>query len=223
MSKKVCVVIGVGPGNGQAYATRFSKAGYAVALLSRDLGSLKTIAEPLDDAHCFACDASDPDSVTRALGEVGTQLGSVDTLIYNAGAGDFGPIDTVSLDAFESAWRINTLGLAAAAQAVIPAMREAGSGNIIISGATASKKGGANFAAFAQAKAAQRSLAQSMARQLGADGIHVALIIIDAVVDLPRTRKAMPDRPKHSFAQPAAIADGRGSWWVSISRRGRSS
>ena len=212
MREAVCAIIGVGPGNGEAYARRFSDQGHAVALLSRSVDKLQTLASELPDAQAFACDASDPDSVRSALGDVARAMGPVQTLIYNAGAGAFGSIDDVDLSDFERAWRVNTLGLAAAAKAVVPAMREAGAGNLIVTGATASRKGGANFAAFAQAKAAQRSLAQSLARKLGPDGIHVALIIIDAVVDLPRTREAMADKATHEFAKPGAIADA--AWFL---------
>jgi NAD(P)-dependent dehydrogenase (short-subunit alcohol dehydrogenase family) len=110
------------------------------------------------------------------------------------------------LEAFESAWRVNALGALAASQQVIPAMKAAGAGTIIFIGATASLRGGPQTAAFAPAKAAQRSLAESMARSLWPQKIHVALIVIDAVVDLPRTRKNMPDKPDDFFIQPDAIA-----------------
>ena len=89
---------------------------------------------------------------------------------------------------------------------VIPAMKAAGSGTIIFIGATASLRGGPKAAAFAPAKAAQRSLAESMARALGPAGIHVALIVVDAVVDLPRTRKAMADKPDSFFLEPEEMA-----------------
>lgn len=217
MGKPVCAIIGVGPGNGEAYAQRFADQGHAVALLSRSVDTLHDLAARLPDARAVACDASQPERVAEALAEVARELGPVQTLIYNAGSGVFGSIDDVDLDAFDTAWRVNTLGLAAAAKAVIPGMREVGSGNIIVTGATASRKGGANFAAFAQAKAAQRSLAQSLARKLGPDGIHVALIVIDAVVDLPRTRQAMADRAEHEFAKPHAIADA--AWFLASQDR----
>jgi len=90
---------------------------------------------------------------------------------------------------------------------VLPDMRTAGSGNIVVIGATASKRGGANFAAFASGKAAQYNLAQSMARHLDPERIHVSYVIIDGVVDLERTRKRLPDKPDEFFLQPADIAE----------------
>ena len=107
----------------------------------------------------------------------------------------------------ETSWRVNTLGCVIAAKQVIPAMRQAGAGNIDVIGATASLRGGARAAPFASSKAAQRSLAQSMARHLGPDGIHVAYVIIDGVIDLERTRTHMPDKPDDFFLQPAHIAE----------------
>jgi NAD(P)-dependent dehydrogenase (short-subunit alcohol dehydrogenase family) len=104
-------------------------------------------------------------------------------------------------------WRINALGALVAAQQVIPGMKQKGSGTILMIGATASLRGGPMTAAFASAKAAQRSLAQSMARHLWPQGIHVALVIIDGVVDLPRTREQLPDKPDDFFVRPDDLAD----------------
>jgi NAD(P)-dependent dehydrogenase (short-subunit alcohol dehydrogenase family) len=127
-------------------------------------------------------------------------------LIYNAGSGVRGAAERIPLDAFENAWRVNALGALAASQQVIPAMKAAGGGTIIFIGATASLRGGPQTAAFAPAKAAQRGLAESMARSLWPERIHVALIVIDAVVDLPRTRQNMPDKPDDFFIKPEDIA-----------------
>src|SRR5690606_33082306 len=80
-------------------------------------------------------------------------------------------------------------------------------GTILVTGATASLRGGAGFAAFASAKAGQRALAQSMARLLGPKGVHVAYVVIDGVIDMPLTRKLMPDAPQESFLSPDAIAE----------------
>ena len=91
-------------------------------------------------------------------------------------------------------------------QAVVPHMLELGEGAIVVTGNTSALRGKANFAPFAPTKAAQRSLAQSMARSLGPQGIHVAYIVIDAVIDLPWTRRALPDQPDEFFCKPDAIA-----------------
>jgi len=134
-------------------------------------------------------------------------LGPIDVLIYNAGAGAFEDVDQATPESLESAWRTNALGLFAAARAVLPDMRARGSGNIVVIGATAALRGGARFLPFASAKAAQRSIAQSLARKLGPEGIHVSYLVLDGVVDLPRTRAAMSDKPDEFFLDPDAIAN----------------
>ncbi|MDH3638471.1 MAG: SDR family NAD(P)-dependent oxidoreductase [Gammaproteobacteria bacterium] len=207
MADKVCAVVGAGPGNGRAFAAKFHTAGYRVALLARNAESLARIREAVPDTHCFPCDVSIESQIESAFAAIHQKLGTVDTLIYNAGAGKFGSIDEVSAADFEQAWRVNALGCFLSVQQVLPRMRAQGSGNIIIIGATASRKGGARFAAFASAKAAQRNLAQSMARLLGPEGIHVSYAIIDGVIDLQRTRQMLPGKPDEFFMNPAHIAD----------------
>lgn len=199
MSKEVCVVVGVGEGNGAALARAFADEGMAVALLARSTGFSSTLAEELPGSRAYACDVADAEAVAATFKSIRSDLGDPTTVVYNAGSGTWGDVESISLDDFESAWRVNAYGAVAVSREVIPAMKAAGRGNIIFIGATASRRGGPRTAAFAPAKAAQRSLAESMARTLWPSGIHVALIAIDAVVDLPRTRKAMPDKPDDFF------------------------
>ncbi|HEX6993322.1 MAG TPA: SDR family NAD(P)-dependent oxidoreductase [Gammaproteobacteria bacterium] len=206
MSKPVCAVVGVGEGNGAALARAFANEGMAVALLARRTDFTGKLAQELPDARAYACDAADPASIAEAFGRIRAEMGDPLTLVYNAGSGVWGDVESIGLDDFEAAWRVNAYGALAASREVIPAMKAAGSGVIIFIGATASRRGGPRTAAFAPAKAAQRSLAESMARSLWPQGIHVALIVIDAVVDLPRTRQSMPNRPDDFFLKPADMA-----------------
>lgn len=206
MTQPVCAVIGIGPGNGAAIAQRFSQAGYRLALLSRSTTLSGKLADELGNARAYACDASDPQALKSAFERVRKDLGDVNVLAYNAGSGTWGNVEDVSAADLENAWRINALGAFAAAREVIPAMKQRGAGSIIFIGATASRRGAARTAAFAQAKAAQRALAESMARHLWPAGIHVALVVIDGVVDLPRTRDRMPDKPDSFFVKPDDVA-----------------
>ncbi len=206
MTQPVCAVIGVGPGNGASFARRFDAAGYRVALLSRSTDYTSQLARDLAHARPFQCDAGQPAELAGALEAVASELGPINSLVYNAGTGVWGTLDEIGPDELESCWRTNALGALVAAKQVAPAMREAGAGNIVLVGATASRRGGARFTAFASAKAAQRSLAESMARHLWPDGIHVSLLIIDGVVDTPRTREMMPDKPNDFFLAPDDIA-----------------
>lgn len=207
MSPPVCAIPGAGPGNGRALARRFAAAGYRVALIARRDETVAASAEGLDAAHGYVCDVTDGAAVEATFKAIAAELGPVETLLYNAGNAVFGSVDEVEAADLEAAWRTNTLGLFHCTRAVLPGMRAAGAGHIVVSGATASRKGGARFAGFAQAKAAQYSLAQSLARQLGPEGIHVAIAIIDGVVATPRTREMMPDRPDTFFLDADAIAE----------------
>jgi NAD(P)-dependent dehydrogenase (short-subunit alcohol dehydrogenase family) len=207
MAKPVCVVAGVGPGNGAAFARRFASEGYAVALLARGTGFTGKLAEELRGARAYACDVADPASAERAFDAVRKDLGDPDVLVYNAGSGVWGTVEDATPADFESAWRVNTLGGFLSSKQVIPAMKRAGRGSIVFIGATASRKGGPKSAAFSSAKGAQRSLAESMARALWPSGIHVAVIVVDGVVDLPRTRQRMPDKPDSFFIKPDDVAE----------------
>lgn len=206
-NKPVCVVVGVGPGNGAAIAKRFAAEGYGVGLMARRLELASELASTLPGARAYACDAGDGSSVERAFGQVRTDLGEVDVLVYNAGSGVWGNVEEVTPADFEMSWRVNTLGALLTSKQVIPAMKEAKHGSIVFIGATASRRGNVKTAAFAPAKAAQRSLAESMARYLWPLGVHVSVVIVDGVVDLPATRQRMPGKPDEFFIKPADVAD----------------
>ena len=201
----VCVVVGVGPGIGEALARRFADRGYRVAVMARSADKLAALAGEIDGL-AVPCDATDPASIEAALQRVATELGPVDTLLWNVGSGVWGNVDQIDADGMELAWRTNALGLFVAAKAVVAGMRANGGGNLIVTGATASRRGKPFTTAFAAGKAAQRSLCESLARHLWPDGIHVALVVVDGVVDLPSSRSRMPDKPAESFLAPDDIA-----------------
>lgn len=200
MTKPVCVVCGIGPKNGAAFARRFSKEGYAVALLSRKTEYSVELAKELGDAKAYACDVSDEAAVAAAFAAVRSDLGPVEVLVFNAGSGAWGNIEEISAEDFERGWRINALGAFLTAKQVIPDMIEKGAGSIVFVGATASLRGKPFTTGFAPAKAAQRSLAQAMARHLGPKGVHVALMILDGGVGKPAEDEV-------KTLDPDAIAD----------------
>lgn len=206
-TKKVCVVIGVGPGNGSALSRRFAKEGYAVALLARTTETSGPLATTLADSRAYPCDVTEAAAVARTFEAIERDLGPVHTLVYNAGSGTWGTVEEIDPAALEGAFRVNALGLLLAAQQAIPAMKRQGEGNIVVIGATSSRRGVAHTAAFAPAKAAQKSLTESMARHLWPQNIHVSLIIVDGVVDLPRTRAMMKGKPDDFFIAPEDVAD----------------
>lgn len=205
--RPVCAVVGVGPGNGAAFAQRFASEGYQLALLARQMEFTTDLAAKLDGARAYACDVTDMASVERAFAAIRKDLGEIDVLVYNPGGGVWANVEDISPADFEASWRTNALGALLASKQVIPAMKKNKSGSIIFIGATASRRGVASTSAFGPAKAAQKSLAESMARHLWPAGIHVALVILDGVVDTPATRKMMPDKPDNYFIKPDAVAD----------------
>ena len=204
---RVAVIAGAGPGNGQALAQRFAEAGYSVALLARNASKVEALAAELTGARGYSCDVGDPASVSAAFASIRHDLGEVDTLVFNAGSGVFADIETITPVQFEASWRVNAFGGLLCSKEVMPAMIQRGSGNIVFIGATASRRGGIKTAAFAPAKAAQRSLAESMARALWPKGIHVAMIVVDGIVDSADARGWMKDRPPEGFVSPDGVAE----------------
>jgi NAD(P)-dependent dehydrogenase (short-subunit alcohol dehydrogenase family) len=207
MSERVCAVTGVGPGTGLALVRRFADAGYRVAMLARSPERLREHEQAVPGARGYALDVADAAAVPAVFERIRSDLGPVEVLLHNAGSGIFGSFLDLPPEVYEASWRTNVMGLVLCGREVVPPMVAAGRGTIVVTGATASLRGGASFAAFASAKAAQRSLAQSMARTLGPKGIHVAYVIIDGIIDIPTTRQLLPDRPDEGFLRPAAIAE----------------
>lgn len=207
LPNRVCAVAGVGPGIGASYARRFAAEGYRVALLARSAGFSEQVAASLPAARAFACDVGDEASVMRTFDAIRGELGDPEVLLYNAGSGVFAGFEETTAEQMEASWRVNALGAFLCARQVVPAMKRRGSGALVFTGATASRKGGARSLPFSSAKGAQRLLAESLARALWPSGIHVALIVVDGVVDLPRTRERMKDKPDSFFIRPDAVAD----------------
>ncbi|OEY67578.1 SDR family NAD(P)-dependent oxidoreductase [Marinobacter sp. X15-166B] len=204
---QVCVIVGVGPGNGEALARRFSEGGFQVAMLARSGTYINSLAQRLPNSHAWEYDATDWRNAETTFQSIEQQLGPVSVLLYNAGGGVFKSVEDASVEDFEANWRVNVQGLVAATKAALPQLRQHDTASIVVTSASAATRGRANTAPFASAKAAQRSLAQSLARQLGPEKIHVANVLIDGVVDLPRTRARRADQPDDFFVKPAAVAD----------------
>ena len=126
MSKSVAVIVGVGEGNGAALARAFSRENMAVALLARRTDFTRKLAEELPDARAYACDVADSASVAEVFDRIRGELGDPNTVIYNAGSGVWGDVESIDLEGFESSWRVNAYGALAVSQQVIPAMKAAG-------------------------------------------------------------------------------------------------
>jgi NAD(P)-dependent dehydrogenase (short-subunit alcohol dehydrogenase family) len=211
VNSKVTVILGAGPGLGAAIAGRFAREGFAVGLMARRKENLSAIREELEDANgtgmTVEADATDAESVAQAFDRVREGLGDPEVFVYNAGAFQMGSILDLTPEQFDNCFRANCSGAFYGAQQVLPAMMEKGSGTIILTGATASLRGSANFAALATGKFGLRALAQSMAREFGPQGIHVAHVVIDGQIDTPQLRESQPDREESTTLSPDAIAD----------------
>src|SRR5215218_1057460 len=211
MSDRVAAVLGVGPGLGAAVARRFASEGFGVALIARREESVAGVREEIEGgggtALPVSADATDPDSVTSAFERVRGELGDPEVFVYNAGAFQMGGILDLSPQQFDECFRANCAGAFYAAQQVLPTMVEAGRGTILLTGATASLRGRANFSALAVGKFGLRALAQSMAREFGPQGIHVSHVIVDGQINTPRARVMFPDREDHTLLSPNSIAE----------------
>ncbi len=206
MSGKVALVTGVGPGNGASFCRVLANAGYQVAMLARDAERLGALESEIAGTHAYPTDVAQRTALQATLAAVARDLGPIEVVIHNAGSAQFSNFLDTLPEALDEQFRINTLALLVIGQAVAPEMLERGGGCVVVIGATASLRGGAPFAGFAPAKAAQRSLAQSMARGLGPRGIHVAYVVVDGVIDTPRTRSFLRDQPDTFFLLPDAVA-----------------
>ena len=209
-SKPVAVVTGVGPGLGAALVRRFAQ-GYAVALLARKADYLKSLAGEIRKSGAsaldLACDVSSPTQISQAFRAIRKDLGEPEVLLYNAGSGAFGTITDITPEQYEADWRVNALGAFVAAKEVASAMIARGRGTMLFTGATAGIKAGPKSVSFGPAKFAMRGLAQSLARDLGPKGIHVAWINVDGSIDIPGARGMKPTLKDGDFLKPEAIAE----------------
>jgi short-subunit dehydrogenase len=200
--KPLAIVTGVGPGTGAAIARRFAEGGYRVAMLARDAERLAALEREIPDSIAVPCDVAAAAALERAIGP----LGDAKVVVHNAVGGAFGTFTQIEPAVLERNFQVNTMALFHLARLTTPAMVAAGEGALIVTGNTSAQRGRAAFAGFAPTKAAQRILAESLARDLGPKGVHVAYLVIDAVIDLPWQRQRLPDAPDEFFISPASIA-----------------
>jgi NAD(P)-dependent dehydrogenase (short-subunit alcohol dehydrogenase family) len=211
MNPGIAVVAGAGPGLGRALAQRFIQGGMRVALLARDLGRLQALTASLGhEAHAIACDLADQNAVEAAFTRIDRELGVPQCVIFNAGTYRPGAVLEIAPQDFVECWKIGCYAGLLVGQQAARRMVERGGGTILFTGATASLRGAARFVNLASPKFALRALAQSMARELGPRGVHVAHVIIDGQISKPG-----PDGPNASNSpdaqlEPSAIAE---SYW----------
>jgi NAD(P)-dependent dehydrogenase (short-subunit alcohol dehydrogenase family) len=203
--RQVAVIVGVGPGLGFALVRRFASAGMAVAMAARDRERLEQLLqkEPIEGAKAYACDATDRAAVDGLFAEIDRDLGAPLVAVFNAGAFEPGGILEIDPAEFERCWRIGCLAGFLVGQAAARRMVAKGHGTILFTGATAALRGSARFANLVVPKFGLRALAQTMARELDPQGIHVGHVAIDGQIPL----RAL--RPSRGRARPRFAARAR--------------
>ncbi|WP_426419751.1 SDR family NAD(P)-dependent oxidoreductase [Bradyrhizobium genosp. A] len=205
--KPIAVVTGVGPGTGSAIVRRFAAEGFRVIAMARSPDRIRALEAELTDTHSIMCDVSSESEVKGAMDNIRRSYGAPNVLIHNAVGGGWGTFLEIEPKMLDRNFQVNVMGLLYLAREVAPDMVKAGNGTILVTGNTSAIRGKANFAGFAPTKAAQRILSESIARDLGPRGIHVAYVLIDAVIDVPRMRERLPEAPDDFFIKPSAIAE----------------
>ncbi|UJR38270.1 hypothetical protein I4U23_030943 [Adineta vaga] len=210
--KPIAVVVGVGPGLGTSLAKRFAAGGYSIGLIARKESSLQPVQKELEDqghiALSVTADAGDVSSIKNAFDTIRTKLGNdPEVLLYNAGGFTYKSILDLKPEELQTAFNISVVGALAASQEVLPTMIKNGKGTILFTGATASLRGSSKFAGFAASKFALRALAQSMAREVGPQSVHVAHVIIDGQINTPNQVQNQSDKNIDSFLNSDAIAE----------------
>lgn len=220
---KVALVVGAGDATGGAIARRFARGGYTVCATRRSLDKLQPLLDAIRGeggrAHGFASDARKEDEVVALVEQIESTIGPIEVLVFNIGANVPSSILEETARKYFKIWEMACLGGFLNGREVAKRMvardGEGHKGTIIFTGATASLRGSANFAAFAGAKHALRALAQSMARELGPQGIHVAHTIIDGAIDTEFIRENFPERyalkDRDGILNPDHIAE---SYWM---------
>jgi len=201
-SYREALIVGAGAGLSASLARAFAKEGLAVALAARTPDDLRALAQETG-AQVFACDASRRADVERLFADLDAR-GAPDVVVYNASYRTRGPLVDLDADEVEKSLRVSALGGFFVAQAAARRMLPQGHGAIFFTGASASVKGYAQSAPFAMGKFALRGLAQSMARELAPQGIHVAHVVVDG--GIRSDRRAEPADKPASMLDPDAIA-----------------
>jgi NAD(P)-dependent dehydrogenase (short-subunit alcohol dehydrogenase family) len=211
----VALVAGVGEGLGGAVARRFARGGFDTVLVARSADRLARIAGEIEAAGgrgiAYVADVREESAVAKLFDDVEAEIGPVSVAVFNTGANYRASILDTPSDMFEKVWRLGCYAGFIVGREAARHMTPRGHGTIIFTGATASLRGSAQFAAFAAAKGGLRQIAQSMARELGPKGIHVASVIIDGMIDSQRVRERFPERvaqlPEDGMLKPADIAE----------------
>ena len=214
-NSQVALVIGAGDATGGAIAKRFAAGGYTACVTRREADKLAPLLQSIHDAggqaHGFGSDARKEEEVIALVERIEREIGPIEVLVFNIGANVACSVLEETARKYFKIWEMACFGGFLNGREVAKRMVTRGRGTIIFTGATAALRGAANFAAFAGAKHALRALAQSMARELGPQGIHVAHVVVDGAIDTEFIRSTFPERyalkEQDGILNPAHIAE----------------
>src|SRR5262245_20211120 len=214
--RKSIVVIGAGDSTGGAVARRFAREGYVACVTRRHADKLEPLAAEIraagGEAHAFASDARREEQVVELFQKIERDIAPIEVCVYNVGGNVRFPILETTSRVYFKVWEMCAMGAFLAGREAAKYMVNRGRGTILFTGATASVRGGVGYAAFAGGKHAKRALAQSMAREFGPKGVHVAHVVIDGGIDTAFIRESRPDiyesrKAADALLQPEAIAE----------------
>jgi len=217
---KVALVIGAGDATGGAVARRFASEGFITCVTRRHADKLEPLVRRIEQdggkARAFGSDARREDEVTALFDTIEHEVGPIEVVSFNVGGNVRFPIRETTTRVYTKVWEMCALAGFFAGREAAKVMAPRRRGTILFTGATASVRGGAGYAAFAGGKHALRALAQSMARELGPEGIHVAHVVVDGAIDTDFTRARDPDRYENKksaggILNPASIAE---NYWM---------
>lgn len=197
--KPSCLIVGAGDGVGSAIARAFAREGLAVCITrrARNLESLEAVAASIraegGEAHAFGVDARNEAEMIALIDRIESDIGPLQVVVFNIGANVRFPVVETTAQVYSKVWEMAALAGFFTGREAARVMTPRGKGTILFTGATASTRGGAGFSAFAGAKAALRQLAQSLAREIGPRGVHVAHVVVDGMIDGTFARSIAPD------------------------------
>jgi NAD(P)-dependent dehydrogenase (short-subunit alcohol dehydrogenase family) len=213
--RKAILVMGAGDATGGAIAKRFAREGYVACVARRHADKLQPLVDAIEaeggTARAFGCDARIEEQVQALFATIEQEVGPLEAVVFNIGANVQFSITDTTERVYRKVWEMAALAGFLTGREAARVMQPRARGSIIFTGATASLRGRANFSAFASAKFALRALAQSMARELGPQGIHVAHPIIDGAIDTAFIRETFPElyqrKEQDGILNPEHIAE----------------
>ncbi len=217
MTKQSCLVVGAGDATGGAIARRFAREGFETCIVrrARHIDDLNKLAEEIDkdggSAHAFGVDARDEDEMVDLFAKIEKDIAPLGVVVFNIGGNVNFPITEMTSRVYRKVWEMSSFAGFLTGREAAKVMLPRGKGAMLFTGATASIRGGPGFSAFAGAKHSLRALAQSLARELGPQGIHVAHVIIDGAIDTAFIAERFPERyalrEQDGILQPDDIAE----------------